>query len=498
MKMKYFFLALAVFLAACSSEVQNANTTAVNEPRDQIAPPEHQDTPLAQTATPTYPPLNLEHQPLYWFGPLPPMPTNHGSIDFMALFAPGAPWEAASEHLQVFKLYGEWVAYHATNAELRQAVHEIRVRGLALAVEAGPLDRPADCGEMVEGFAGTQEGRLIARRILDAGGTIDFIALDEPYFFARFYDGPGACNWPAEKIAAEVDEYIQVMRDYFPEVFIGDTEPLAGPTTAADYTAWLDIFREVNGYDLAFLHMDIDWSRITWPSEVLQIEEFGRERGIPIGLIYTGNHGDKSDEAWLSIAGERVVTYETENGGNPAHIIFQSWNDHPDYVLPETEAYTFTNFILNYFEDQEALGFRLEGRMANLAFERPARASKYLSGYSPELAVDGDPGTLWSSGDFSPQWIEIDLESPHNILEIHLLPSQSPPGNTVHKVFGKGPGTGGKYILLHTFQEITEDSQVLAYRPTTPWEGIEVIRIETIASPSWIAWREIEIIDAGD
>jgi hypothetical protein len=79
----------------------------------------------------------------------------------------------------------------------------------------------------IEGFAGTDEGRLIARRILDAGGRIDLIALDEPLFFASIYDGLQACHWDAEQVAAEVGEYIDVMHGFFPELVVGDTEPLA-------------------------------------------------------------------------------------------------------------------------------------------------------------------------------------------------------------------------------------------------------------------------------
>jgi len=58
--------------------------------------------------------------------------------------------------IQVFKLYGEWVAYHASEEELREVVVDLEQGGLALAVEAGPLNAPADCGQGIEGFAGTR------------------------------------------------------------------------------------------------------------------------------------------------------------------------------------------------------------------------------------------------------------------------------------------------------------------------------------------------------
>ena len=104
----------------------------------------------------------------------------------------------------MFKLYGEWVAYHATATQLRAAVEGIASRGMALAVEMGPLDPPPGCGQGVESFAGIDEGRLISRRIREAGGTLQVIALDEPWYFAHVYGGPAACNWPVAQVAAAV------------------------------------------------------------------------------------------------------------------------------------------------------------------------------------------------------------------------------------------------------------------------------------------------------
>jgi hypothetical protein len=420
-----------------------------------------------------------------------------GSEDFMGLFSPSAAWADAAGRIQVFKLYGEWVAYDATDSQLRQVVTDLQRRRLALAVEAGPLTATAACGQGVESFAGVDEGRLIARRIRAAGGTIHLLALDEPFFFGHFYDGPNACHWTGETIARGVDAYIQVMRGEFPGIIIGDTEPLAGPTLASDYTGWLTTFKSIAGYDLAFLHMDIDWSRPRWPSEVKSIEDFGHSHGVPIGLIYTGNPDDPSDEAWLAAAGERVRTYELETGGRPDHILFQSWNDHPDRVLPETSRDTFTQFIKAYFEDRSALGFPREGKGANLALGKSVRVSKQLAEFEGALAVDGNPGTWWGAGAFPPQWIEIDLGKPFNIQEIRLIPSQSPAGVTTHRVLGKGPGTSAAFILLHAFHGSTQDGQALAFSPLVAWQGIQILRVETSAGPSWVAWREIQVIDAG-
>jgi len=459
--------------------------------------------PPTAIPTPNPPPQNLNQTPLYWFAPLPPLPTSAGrpfigSEDFMALFKPEASWKEAESHLQVFKLYGEWVAYQASDAELRQVVQDLQQRRLAVAVEAGPLNATTTCGQGVEGFAGIEEGLRIAQRIKQAGGTLHLIAMDEPYFFGHFYDGPQACHWTDQKIAQEIDKFVQAMRSMFPDVRVGDTEPLSGGAGVAQYQAWVVAFQAVNGYDLDFLHLDVDWSRPDWPQEVQAIQEFGQVRGVPVGLIYTGNWSDANDEAWLSIAGERVKQYELEAAGKLEQVLFQSWHDKPDRALPESDPYTFTGFIRNYFRDKSSLGLRSTGAGANLAYHKLVRFSAALPGNGGDLAVDGNPDTWWSSGSDAPQWIEVDLGAAYNIQSIRLVTSQSPAGLTVHKVRGKGAGVQDAYILLNTFEGITDDTQVLSFMPARPWKGIRYLRIETLDSPSWVAWREIEIIDAGD
>ena len=493
MKRKFYIVVIFLFtIASCNIPSQTSSPSTTTPPKSIET---NTDIPPATTPSPTSTPkpIDITHQPLYWFAPLPPqINAYNGSDDFMKLFEPDAPWTSAAGYIQVFKFYGGWAGSDSSEKQLRQAIEAVRQRGFALAVEMGPLNPTDDCGVYIEGFAG-EGGIESLKRIKAMGGDLNFIAFDEPYYYGHFYDGEQACNWTAEKIAKDIDSFIQRARAIFPNVMIGDIEPVTGPADAKAYNEWLDIFREVNGYDLAFLHLDIDWSDTRWPQKVKAIVEHGREIGVPIGVIYNGNPQDKTDEAWLSIAGERIKNYEVENEGDIDHIIFQSWNDKPDRVLPESELYTYTGFLKTYFENRSALGFQLTDT-ANVALKKTVRVSRFNEGYGGASAVDGDPGTSWSSGDDAPQWIEIDLGEPYDIREIRLLPSQYPAGATYHRVRGKGPGTGGNFVELYIFNGETEDAKWLIYTASDPWLGIQFIRIESAASPSWIAWREIEIL----
>lgn len=225
----------------------------------------------------------------------------------------------------------------------------------------------------------------------------------------------------------------------------------------------------------------------------LSLSRFARERGIDFGIIYIGGWGARTDEEWLTSAGERVKTYELEAGGQPDHILFQSWHDHPDHTLPETEPYTFTGFINAYFDDRAGLGIRTEGPGANVAYGKPVRASRSDQS-APERAVDGDLETAWGAGDFAPQWIEIDLGEPYTIVELNLLTGQSPEGATAHRILVRGPDAGDVFMEAHTFEGVTSDAQWLRATFPEPLEGVRYVRIETLSSPSWVAWREVEVI----
>jgi F5/8 type C domain len=432
----------------------------------------------------------------YWFAPLPPMPERPGrqyigSDEFMELFSPDAPWQNATRHIQVFKLYGEWVLATATDEQLKQVVGDLRRRGVALAVEGGPL-KASGCGAGVEGFAEPQWAR-IAARIKAAGGTIDYIDMDEPYYYAHFFDGPQACHWSTTTVAHEIGAFIKELREQFSNVVIGDAEPLSGRADARAYQDWIDAFKEINGFALPFLHVDVDWGRPAWPREVKSIEEHGRSAGVPVGIIYTGNEADRTDAEWLAHAGERVKRYELDAAAHPDHVLFQSWHDKPDHLLPEEGEFTFAHFIDQYFSDKARLGYA-SSPPPNLAYGKKVAASGVDGEHVATNAVDGDRASYWSAGGFPPQSIEIDLGQPYDIKHIRLTTSQTPAGATTHEVYGNGPGTNGAWQLLHTFRGNTTDGEALEETWPQPVTGVARVRVVTTRSPSWVGWREIEII----
>jgi hypothetical protein len=514
-----------------------------------------------------------------WFAPLPPdRPGTDasfvGSEDFMALFSPRAPWKRAAGRVDVFKLYGGWVARGTTDAWLRRAVGDLKRRGIRLAVEEGPLRPTEDCGLFVEGFAG-EEGVAVAQRVKDAGGTLRFLAYDEPYYYASIYDGPQACHWSAERIAGEIAAYNEEIRGVFGAIRFGDTEPLTSALDVPRYESWIDTYRRVAGEPLAFFHVDVSFSLPGWPALVRELELHARSRGVPFGVIYMGEHDDRSDEEWLARAQRRFEHYETEAGGRPDHAVLQSWHDRPDRVLPETSLGAFTSLVNRYARSRTALtlalddgtvsgrlrdargrplprapvaiavvpryeggvlpaaplveiatttdatgsfeaslgtlpalGVAVQARYAGTSARWPAfaatavgdpgrnvargrHATASAAAQSPAgQAVDGSYETAWGAGADAPQWLEIDLGQPATIGQLRLVVAQFPAGETHHVVYGRD--AAGALRMLAELRGETDDGDVLTITPPAPWTGMRALRIETLASPSWVAWREVE------
>jgi PASTA domain len=135
---------------------------------------------------------------------------------------------------------------------------------------------------------------------------------------------------------------------------------------------------------------------------------------------------------------------------------------------------------------------RCGGTPRNVALGKAAYASQEIPGNEASMAVDGSPWTYWNSGDYPPQWIAIDLGAPYPLSAIRALITQLPDGVTTHSLLTAGPNPLDEFQLLTTFSGFTVDQQVLEH--AGPPDEVEFVLIETTASPSWVAWREVQAL----
>jgi hypothetical protein len=118
-------------------------------------------------------------------------------------------------------------------------------------------------------------------------------------------------------------------------------------------------------------------------------------------------------------------------------------------------------------------------------------ASNQLIDSPATNVIDGSLDTLWNAGDGPEQWVMIDFGALKRVSRITLHVAQYPQGETIHQIWvGINPGT---LTLVHEFRGITTDAQALEFTPSTPLNNIQFVKIITRLSPSWVAWKEIEI-----
>jgi hypothetical protein len=104
-------------------------------------------------------------------------------------------------------------------------------------------------------------------------------------------------------------------------------------------------------------------------------------------------------------------------------------------------------------------------------------------------ATDGDLKTQWSAGGPAPQWIQLDLGQDTPVSKVRLNVSQTPAGETVHEVYGGA--TPDQMKLMGKLENNTQDNQWLELN--FPASNFRYLKIVTVKSPSWVAWREIEV-----
>lgn len=119
-----------------------------------------------------------------------------------------------------------------------------------------------------------------------------------------------------------------------------------------------------------------------------------------------------------------------------------------------------------------------------------ASADATLLGTSPYSLFDGLYLTdSWNAGHYAPAWVQFDLGSPKIITGIRLTPEQFPAGSVTHHVYaGNAPLPSSLVATLSS--PVSANLEPLSAGISTT---ARYVLIYTAASPSWVAFREIEI-----
>jgi hypothetical protein len=309
-----------------------------------------------------------DHDQVYWFVPLYGFqPDGAGGVkpyvqlDYMNLFAADSPWAQARGRIRIFKIYGGLVRAGPDSA-MATIFAYLKQHHIALGLEWGPLTATAQCGANVEGYsAGPSDAIQAALKIKSLGGELAYVAMDEPLYFGHYSQGPATCQAPIATVAQQAGATALAFKSIFPDVQIGDIEPVNSVVNAAgadkwlaDTKAWIEGFRNAAGFPLAFFHNDADWS-VPLNRFIPDLQGLLEREEIPFGMIFDGADYPVSDAGWMAAAEEHIQAYNHSGNAPPDHVIFQTWNAFPTHALPETSPTAQSYLVDFYFSPQAQL-----------------------------------------------------------------------------------------------------------------------------------------------
>ena len=255
--------------------------------------------------------------------------------DFFELFTPGAAWSKSAPHVNVFMI-NAGVVLHEPDNEVRSLFADLKRRHITLGIEMallsgkGPDGKAQECGVGIEGFGSPDTAKVVANRIQRNGGELAYVAMDEPLWYGHHFAGKNSCQWSMERVAQDMTSRIADLRAAFPNVQIGDVEPV-GTAQPADWiqeiTEWAHVYQRVTGGKLVFFHADVAWTAPIWRQQFSAAKSRLQAEGIKFGVIYDGGGAGKqeSDELWTQEAEQRFRMVESTPSLIPDEVVFQTW-----------------------------------------------------------------------------------------------------------------------------------------------------------------------------
>jgi hypothetical protein len=318
------FILLMLTVTTCSNPQKTPDTPFPSDlPRstDTTIPLATPRPTRTSTLAPTPVPPDLT-----WFAP------NMGSRDYPELFTKPEQWSAARSRINVFKFYTQNVLPDpcpicgdntlGTFVGV-QAFQRLTDWGIAIAVEVGAV-KPWGCTSDIT-FGVTKQ---VIRNVQIHGGTVTFLAMDEPRVGGEEIAGGLTCGYTMLESMEQTAEFIKRVRAAYPQIIVGDIQayPHFSP---AEIQEWI-LALEDRGATPAFLHMDIDIERVRVErqdviGDLQTLNQFCQEHSIPFGVIFTSNwHAAGSNRTYYESTMEWVRTVN-DAIGKPQHVIFQSW-----------------------------------------------------------------------------------------------------------------------------------------------------------------------------
>ena len=239
--------------------------------------------------------------------------------------------------IKVFKMY---LALDWPDATLRAFFAYCSANNIKLGAEAPALVANAgDKDAGVEGFASTGAMLAAMQRIKAMGGTLSYVAWDEPLF----YGSTVTDTYTMAEVASQVAASASAVRAIFPDVQIGDIEPVdIAMDSPATLQAWFAAYAKASGTQFTSFLADTNTEPLNWQSNLANTIAVAHEDGIPVGEIIVANGAAPNNAAWAATAVANALEMLSDPSLRPNYLDVQSWQIYPsesaDPTAPGTLA----------------------------------------------------------------------------------------------------------------------------------------------------------------
>jgi len=298
-------------------------------------------------------PLQIWFNPMTWDLDDPGHKIEYTEHDFPAMLQPNAPWQTALSRIAVLKLPGN-IAW--SYPDLSALVSFINTHHLKVAFEDGMLFTGGTCGKGIEGMSqdpsDNHESVGIAQKWKAAGGSLDYVVMDAPFFYGHYYAQD--CRYPIPEVARRVGATLAGMRASFPNIHVIDAEgpgKVPNDQWLPDMATWFNVFRQTTDQPIEGVSLDLHWSDLrpgqTLPDTARRATAYFHQLGVRSGLIINADSTpDMSDAQWMEENRRHIRDAAAAKLGLD-FVVINSWQGHPQRNLPETDPTAYTSLI-NY------------------------------------------------------------------------------------------------------------------------------------------------------
>lgn len=274
--------------------------------------------------------------PAIWFAP------NETSTMLTNMETAPATFQAEMAGVSVVKLYEVTLALRP-DAELKTFFSYLNAHGIELAIEGMPLvATQGQPGYGVESFSEQPTDlNVLLTKAKNDGANVSYMAWDEPMTYG--YEATGYLT-PAQT-AAEVVHANGTVRALFPDVKIGDIEPVGGSNSLGIISQWDAVYARASGSQFDFFQEDIQATDTGWQTQVEQVTQAGQAAGMQVMAIVDGFWNASSNDQWVSEAFATAQALTEMAGAVPNVLVVQSWNPYPSNVDDPSQPGTLAGLL---------------------------------------------------------------------------------------------------------------------------------------------------------